>query len=112
MKRIIILVATISWALLIWRLTTSAQIMVTNEHWLQNILMMGAHFTFFGIQAVLLRLSLSTPLSLTIASLYGFIIELVQRTVPGRSADPLDWILDTLGAVIFLSIMKKYSKSI
>ncbi len=69
---------------------------------------MGGHFTFFGVQAVLLKLSsLNTLPSVIIASLYGLIIELVQLRVPGRSADPLDWILDTLGAITFLAILKR-----
>ena len=49
MKKYFTWIATLGWALLIWRLTTTAQIVVTEEFLLQNILMMGAHFTFFGI---------------------------------------------------------------
>ncbi len=103
---------TVVWAIVIWQLTTTAQIVVTEEYLLQNILMMGAHFTFFGIQAILLRFVVKDfsifdiQYSIVLTSLYGAIIEFRQLTVPGRSADPMDWILDTLGAVTFLVIMK------
>ncbi len=75
--------------------------------------MMGAHFAFFGLQAVFLNLTLShrplaiNPWPLAVTSLYGAIIEFRQLMVPGRSADPLDWVLDTLGAIAFLFILKK-----
>ena len=114
MKKYFTWIATLGWALLIWRLTTTAQIVVTEEFLLQNILMMGAHFTFFGIQAVLLSLSLSTIYNLRttispviLTSLYGALVEFRQFSVPGRSADPMDWILDTLGAITFLLVLKK-----
>ncbi len=115
MTKYIFWVLTVAWAVLIWRLTTTTQIVVTEEYWLQNILMMGAHFTFFGIQAVLFFVALPTNISLlspsifsiVLSSTYGLLIELVQRAVPGRSADPLDWLLDTLGAIAFLFILKK-----
>jgi len=70
--------------------------------------MMGAHFIFFGVQAMFLFLALRTNISaLILSSAYGLIIELAQRTIPGRSADPLDWLLDTLGAITFLVIISK-----
>jgi VanZ family protein len=45
-------------------------------------------------------------------SLYGLLIELVQRGIPGRSADPVDWLLDTTGALVFLFVFRKYAKSV
>lgn len=114
MKKLFLWVATISWVIIIWRLTTSEQLVVTDKSWLQNILMMVAHFSFFGVQAVLFHLALpSQPLTifyppLILTSLYGALIEYRQLSVPGRSADIFDWLLDTLGAIVFLAIIKKY----
>lgn len=106
-------VPTIIWAIIIWRLTTTAQIVVTSDSWLQNLLMMGAHFTFFGIQAAWLFYAYPNRLSaITLTSFYGAIIELRQLTVPGRSADPLDWALDTLGAITFLFLLKNFQNKI
>lgn len=67
----------------------------------------GGHFIFFGIQAVLLALNLSAVAALLTSSAYGAGIELIQRNIPGRSMDPIDWLLDTLGAITFLVIMNK-----
>lgn len=108
MKKFYLWILTIAWALLIWRLTTTPQIVLTNNSLLQSFLMIFAHFTFFGVQAMFLFLALRTNISaLILSSAYGLIIELTQRTIPGRSADLLDWILDTLGAITFLFILKK-----
>lgn len=108
MKKYFLWTLTFAWAVLTWRLTTSSQIVVTENSWLQNILMMVAHFCFFGIQAILLyRAGGSSKMGVTLTSLYGGLIEYRQLSVPGRSADPMDWILDTLGAITFLLVLKK-----
>ncbi|HBD02378.1 MAG: VanZ family protein [Microgenomates group bacterium GW2011_GWC1_46_16] len=102
-------ILSLGWALLIWRLTTTPQIVVTQDTLLQAILMSFAHFFFFGLQAAFLSLTHFAPLpAIAITSSYGLFIEVYQRTVPGRSADPLDWFLDTLGALVFLVILNKY----
>lgn len=105
MPRFFSLAAAVLWGYLTWRLTTTPNLVIAPENWLNTITMMGGHFIFFGIQAVLLRPL--TPYALPLASLYGLLIEFVQLRVPGRSADPLDWILDTLGALTFLAILKR-----
>lgn len=108
MKRQLAIIAAIAWGILTWRLTTTPNLVIAPENLLNTLMMMGGHFSFFGVQAVLLKLSsLNTLPSVIIASLYGLIIELIQLGVPGRSADPLDWILDTLGAITFLAILKR-----
>ncbi len=43
--------------------------------------------------------------SILIASLYGISDEVHQYFVPGRNADPWDWVADTLGAVIAVSLL-------
>lgn len=116
MKKYLVWIFPLGWAILIWRLTTTSQIIVTEEYLLQNILMMGAHFTFFGVQSILIYLSLpqffvfSSNVAVVLTSLYGAIVEFRQFSVPGRSADPMDWILDTLGAITFIFILKRLSK--
>jgi len=104
------LIFSFAWALLIWRLTTTPQVIVTQDTLFQAILMSFAHFFFFGVQAIFLsRSHFASLLAITLTSFYGLFIEIYQRTVPGRSADPLDWFLDTLGAIVFLVILNKYS---
>lgn len=111
--------ATVFWGLLTWHLTTTPNLVIADENLLNSIMMMGGHFTFFGVQAVLFHLSITPQYSrviaiysVALASLYGLVIELVQLRVPGRSADPMDWVLDTLGAVFFLYMFRKLSTRI
>lgn len=101
-------IASIAWAALTWRLTTTPNLVIAPENLLNTLIMMGGHFTFFGVQAVLIYLTLPSQLvAFTLTSLYGLSIELVQRHIPGRSADPLDLLLDMVGAIVFLGILKR-----
>lgn len=113
MKIFVLRILTLGWILLIWFLTTTPDFHPSSDTLLSLILSNGGHFVFFGILAVLLRLSLSfqpytTFYALFSTSLYGILIELVQRTIPGRSFSLFDWSLDILGALAFLYIVRKY----
>jgi hypothetical protein len=113
MKKIVFWSFSIVWMIVIWRLTTTAQIVVSVNTQLQNILMMVAHFCFFGIQAILLyRATGSSNAGVGLTSLYGAIIEYRQLSVVGRTADPMDWVLDTLGALTFLLALKKLQSKV
>ena len=107
MKKIFLWLTTISWASYTFYLTTIPNFQPSSDTLMSWILSNGGHFFFFGVLAVLLYLSLPKKpfimsyLPVALASLYGLIIELIQLRIPGRSADPIDWILDTLGAFIF-----------
>lgn len=105
MTRLFALITSVLWGYLTWRLTTTPNLVIAPENWLNTLTMMSGHFIFFGIQAVLLRPL--TRFALPLSSLYGLLIEFVQLRVPGRSADPLDWLLDTLGALTFLFLLNK-----
>jgi peptidoglycan/LPS O-acetylase OafA/YrhL len=68
-----------------------------------------AHFVEYLLLAVLLCIALNSPkralwltalLAIIIASLYGASDEFHQLFVFGRSCDPLDWLTDTLGALV------------
>jgi VanZ family protein len=85
-----------------------------------------AHFFAYLILSVLLYLTLSFQkkssfgqrnailLTLAVAICYGVFDELHQMLVPGRSAELLDWIADSLGAsfgVLLTSLfLKKFKK--
>lgn len=80
------------------------------------------HFTEFfllGIaltNALRLRLPLarSAAYATLIASLYGVSDELHQIFVPGRSCDPMDWLVDTLAAliasIVFTALLHMHQK--
>ena len=69
-----------------------------------------AHFIIYGILALLLYRALhgerkfrplaAVLLSVLLASAYGALDEFHQYFVPSRSMDILDWMADTLGALI------------
>lgn len=78
-----------------------------------------AEFFLLGLALTnALRLSLPLPkagaYAVLFASLYGITDELHQIFVPGRSCDPLDWLVDTLAALIaalvFAAIMRARQK--
>ena len=72
------------------------------------------HAGAYGLLAALLLLAFrpgrdgysfrQTSISVMLASLYGLSDEFHQSFVRGRSSDPLDWIADTLGALIAVSL--------
>lgn len=120
MSKIYRALPVILWTILIFRLTTTPNLVVSQDSFLQMILMNGAHFFFFGVQAILFKIAISpqfmidnsitiSTVSIIAASLYGAFIEFIQLSVPGRSADALDWLLDTLGAFTFVYLMRKYA---
>ena len=66
-----------------------------------------AHAVSFGILAFFLAQALrgtgeiaSLVLAVTLASAYGVTDEWHQRFTPGRDPDVLDWIADTIGAML------------
>lgn len=79
-----------------------------------------AHFCEYAVFGALLANALSSHLPLRracliavlCASLYGVSDEIHQLFVPGRMCDPVDWLVDTLGAaagsgVAFLALRKR-----
>ena len=68
-----------------------------------------AHFISFGIFAALSAQALrgfgdmwSLVLAVVLASAFGVSDELHQQITPGRNPSVLDWVADTLGAVVFV----------
>ncbi|PKQ37627.1 MAG: teicoplanin resistance protein VanZ [Actinobacteria bacterium HGW-Actinobacteria-1] len=62
------------------------------------------HFGEYAIFGALILLALETPARLlpavALASAYGITDEVHQLFVSGRQADPVDWLVDTLGALV------------
>jgi len=115
MKKPFLWFLTFSWAYLIFYLTSIPSPKVTDNEIIGYLLSGGEHFFFFGIQAVLLSLSLPKKIfnlsvnfvAVTLTSLFGLWDELHQLRIVGRTADPIDWVLDTFGAILFLVILNK-----
>jgi VanZ family protein len=72
------------------------------------------HFTVYAVLAVLLSWGLrreglpvrrALPLALALATLYGVTDEVHQGFVPGRDPDPLDLLVDAVGAGTALTLI-------
>lgn len=78
------------------------------------------HAIAYGLLGGLLLLSLKPKtggfssgqvlLSIIIASLYGVSDEFHQSFIPGRSADPADWLADTAGALLAGLLIAGFSR--
>ena len=114
MKRYFTLITLAIWTWLTWYLTGVPNLRVTPDSFEQFIISKGGHIVFFGIEGLLLYLTLTAKekyryvVAIIGASLFGAATELHQMFVMGRHPDPRDWALDTLSAVLFLVIMKKF----
>lgn len=65
------------------------------------------HAGNFGVLAALLYPATGRAwLAVLIASLYGVSDEVHQAFVPGRSADALDWLADTVGALAAVTLLQ------
>lgn len=72
---------------------------------------MGAYFIMGVLAWLCFRAYLSKPwllslCSILFCSLYGISDEWHQSFVPGRSADVLDWVADTVGATLALVLIQ------
>ncbi len=78
------------------------------------------HASAYGLLGGLLLLSMQPKaagyssrqvlLSVTIASIYGISDEIHQSFIPGRSADSLDWLADTAGALMVCLLIAGLSR--
>ncbi|MBC7265788.1 MAG: VanZ family protein [Coriobacteriia bacterium] len=63
-----------------------------------------AHFGAYAVLGALVLYALSDPTrwlpAVAFASLYGITDEFHQAFIPGRTPDPLDWAIDTAGAIV------------
>ena len=115
MKNLFLWVLVFGWGALILYLTSIPGLKVSDVEIISFIISSLEHLFFFGVQAVLLFFALSASfprvnsglVAVILTSAYGLIDELHQLSVVERTADPIDWILDTLGAIIFVYILKK-----
>lgn len=70
-----------------------------------------AHAVAFGTLGAFIYLASGRFwLTLFFASLYGISDEVHQYFVPGRNADMLDWLADTLGALAFILLVRNVTR--
>ena len=114
MKNSLRYLPVIFWTWLTWYLTGYPNLRVTPDSLTQFLISKGSHIFFFGLEGVFAYLALSIKtkyrflIALVVTSVFGAATELHQHFIPGRHMDIRDWLLDTLSALLFLVIMKKY----
>lgn len=109
-KNHILLFRNIIWALVIFVLCAIPGKDIPNPHWVFPHIDKIVHFGMFFVMAILLcsELEYQTRLSwrkiylttISIAFIYGEIIELLQEYFFNRSGDILDLLADVFGAII------------
>lgn len=115
MKKLILWILTFAWGYLIFYLTSIPNLKISENDLVSFTISNGSHFGYFGVLAILLYFALPATIlaiksdiaAISLTSIYGILDELHQIKVPGRTADPLDWLVDTLGAIFFLAILNK-----
>ena len=105
--RIVATIAAVLWAGLIFGLSSIPGSGFPPH---PDILNSAAHFGLYAVLAVLVTLALSSPrralwktaiIALVICSAYGASDELHQLFTGGRNCDVMDWLVDTIAALIF-----------
>jgi VanZ family protein len=104
--RIITGIAAVIWAVLIFVVSAIPAEGFPSHPGFLNYL---AHFGEYLILGVLLTITINSPrralwiaavIAVIIASLYAASDEIHQLFVAGRNSDPIDWLTDTIGALI------------
>jgi VanZ family protein len=106
-RRVIAWVASVLWMALIFRLSALPGSAVPGRFGTLG------HFAVYAVLGAALLLAIDPALmswraaasAVAIASLYGMTDEFHQRFVPGRVSDPVDWIVDTAGAAVAVTVL-------
>lgn len=108
----------LSWRAVVWAVVIAALIFLASSR--SRVASPGvtqiddkfAHFAVYGLLGTLvcrIKGGRSALLALLIASVYGASDEWHQSFVPGRSSDVADWIADTLGAALAITLYARWS---
>jgi VanZ family protein len=100
-------IPVVLWAGLIFALSSIPSLNSGLGTW-DYVLRKCAHMTEYAVLAVLLRRALGrNGTALLLASAYAVTDELHQTFVAGRHGSPIDWVIDTVGALLGLAILRR-----
>ena len=103
-------VPVLAWALVIFALSSVPSLTTGLGTW-DLVLRKLAHAAEFALLAALLQRWLARPwLALLAASAYAATDELHQSFVAGRVASPVDWAIDTAGALIGVALYVAFER--
>jgi VanZ family protein len=110
--------AALAWMGLIYFFSAQSRFAILDRAWRPDLLAIAAHFIEYAVLAVLLWLALrgtvslarfATPVAFVLAVLYAISDEWHQSFVPGRYPDLRDVLVDALGALVALWLIRKLS---
>lgn len=101
----------IAWMGLIFYLSAQPDFPHPEVDWARKVFSNGAHLFVFGVLAVLWARALGARrrdlwIALALTVLYALSDEFHQAFVPGRTPDPLDVLVDALGAAVGLALWR------
>jgi VanZ family protein len=98
------------WAAVIFVLSSIPDLGTGLGTW-DTVLRKLAHPAEYGILGgLILRAVRSPPVAVLLASAYGVTDEVHQTFVTGRHGSPLDWLIDTAGAVLGVALAARFSQ--
>lgn len=106
-RRVVAAVASVLWMGVIFRLSALPGSAVPGRFGSLG------HFVVYAVLGAVLLLALDPRLAswraaayaVALASAYGVTDEFHQRFVPGRVSDPVDWLVDTAGALVAVTVV-------
>jgi VanZ family protein len=98
------------WALLIFGLSSIPSLGTGLGTW-DEVLRTGAHFAEYAVLGALLARWLRRPaVAAAAGSAYAVTDELHQALVPGRAASVADWVVDTLGVLAGVLLVRRLGR--
>jgi VanZ family protein len=101
------IVARVKRALDVWQTSVfggSVDVISSCAHFVEYTVFGALLFAALSRRLPKRRRKVALVLAIVIASLYGVSDEFHQLFVPGRACDPLDWLVDTAGAMLGASV--------
>jgi VanZ family protein len=101
----------LAWMACIFALSSRSDLPKATDSAIQELLLTTGHFVGYGVLAILLAHALALPrhgkvVACVLAVLYGLSDEFHQSFTPGRSASAADLLVDLLGALCGLYLVR------
>ena len=98
------------WAAVIFAFSSIPELGTGLGIW-DTVLRKLAHTVEYAVLGgLILRASRSAPAAVLLASAYAVTDEVHQTFVTGRHGSPVDWLIDTAGAVLGVALMARFSQ--
>ncbi len=107
----------LAWMACIFVLSSRSDLPKAADSRIQELLLTVAHFVGYGVLAILLAYALALPrhgkvIACVLAVLYGVTDEFHQSFTPGRSASAVDLLVDLLGALCGVYLVRHSASTV